>query len=60
MSTRPKSWSTRRVYEFIKAHRKQYDALMMCRALDVTRSGYYRGFTTRSANEPERMRASCV
>jgi putative transposase len=41
MSTRPKSWSTRRVYEFIKAHRKQYDVLMMCRALDVTRSGYY-------------------
>jgi putative transposase len=41
MSMRPKSWSTRWIYEFIKAHRKQYDVLMMCRALDVTRSGYY-------------------
>jgi len=41
MSTRPKSWATRRVYAFIKAHRRQYDVLLMCRALDVTRSGYY-------------------
>jgi len=41
MSTRPKSWATRRVYAFIKAHRSQYDVLLMCRALDVTRSGYY-------------------
>lgn len=41
MSTRPKSWATRRVYAFIKAHRGQYDVLLMCRALDVTRSGYY-------------------
>ena len=32
MSTRPKAWSARWVYEFIKAHRKQYDVLMMCRA----------------------------
>jgi putative transposase len=41
MSARPKSWATRRVYAFIKAHRGQYDVLLMCRALDVTRSGYY-------------------
>jgi putative transposase len=40
----PTKWSTgkvRRVYEFIKANRDQYDVKMMCRVLEVTRSGYY-------------------
>jgi putative transposase len=29
------------VYEFIKQNRDQYDVKMMCRVLEVTRSGYY-------------------
>jgi len=29
------------VYEFIKANRDHYDTKMMCRVLQVTRSGYY-------------------
>lgn len=40
----PTKWSTgkvRRVYEFIKANRDQYDIKMMCGVLEVTRSGYY-------------------
>jgi putative transposase len=32
---------TRRVYEFIKTHRHQYDVRQMCRVLEVTHSGYY-------------------
>jgi putative transposase len=31
----------RRVYEFIKENRNQYDVKMMCRVLEATRSGYY-------------------
>lgn len=31
----------RRVYEFIKAHRGEYDVSTMCRVLDVARAGYY-------------------
>jgi putative transposase len=41
MSTRSSAWSTRRIYEFIKAHRREHDVMTMCRALDVTRSGFY-------------------
>ena len=41
MSKQSTPWATRRVYEFIKAHRKAYDVKAMCRALGVTRSGYY-------------------
>ncbi len=40
----PTKWSTRRVrrvYEFIKENRHQHDVKMMCRLLEVTRSGYY-------------------
>ena len=40
----PTKWSTgkvRRVYEFIKENRDQYDVKTMCRVLEVTRSGYY-------------------
>ena len=29
------------IYEFIKAHRHEYDIKTMCRVLDVARAGYY-------------------
>jgi len=31
----------RRAYEFIKAHRGEYDVSTICRVLDVARAGYY-------------------
>ena len=31
----------RRVYEFIKDHRDEYDVTTICRVLDVARAGYY-------------------
>jgi putative transposase len=33
--------NARRVYEFIKAHRREYPVELMCRILDVAQSGYY-------------------
>ena len=41
MPTRASTRKTRRIYEFIKANRNAYDVRTMCRALDVTRSGFY-------------------
>jgi putative transposase len=41
MSTRFSSGRTRRVYEFIRTHRHQYDVRQMCRVLEVSHSGYY-------------------
>jgi len=41
MAKRSKAWGTRRIYEFIKAHRHEHDVQTMCSALEVTRSGYY-------------------
>jgi putative transposase len=41
MPTKLSTRKVRRVYEFIKANRDQYDVKMMCRVLEVTRSGYY-------------------
>jgi putative transposase len=41
MAKRSKAWGTRRIYEFIKAHRHEHDTQTMCSALEVTRSGYY-------------------
>ena len=41
MPTKFSSGRTRRVYEFIKTHRHQYDVRLLCRVLDVTHSGYY-------------------
>ncbi len=41
MGTRFSSRRTRRVYEFIRAHRHQYDVRLMCPVLEVTHSGYY-------------------
>lgn len=33
--------TVRRKYTFIKAHRRAFDTAMMCRLLDVSRSGFY-------------------
>ncbi len=48
LQVRPKSSSpasrirrVRRVYEFIKDHRDEFDVTTMCRVLDVARAGYY-------------------
>ena len=41
MGTKFSSGRTRRVYEFMRAHRHQYDVRLMCRVLEVTHSGYY-------------------
>jgi putative transposase len=41
MSTKFSSGRTRRVYEFIRTHRHQYNIRLMCRILEVTHSGYY-------------------
>ena len=41
MPTKLSTLKVRRVYEFIKENRNQYDVKMMCRLLEVTRSGYY-------------------
>jgi hypothetical protein len=42
MPTKLSTRKVRHVYEFIKENRDQYDVKMMCRVLEVTRSGYYR------------------
>jgi putative transposase len=34
-------WGTRKIYEFIAAHRKSDDVKTMCSALGVTRSGFF-------------------
>ncbi len=41
MSTKFSSGRTKRVYEFIRTHRHQYNARQMCRVLEVTHSVYY-------------------
>jgi putative transposase len=41
MPTKLSTGKVRRVYEFIKENRDHYDVKMMCRVLEVTRSGYY-------------------
>ncbi len=41
MSNRRKSQSIRAKYAFIKAHRHEFDTAVMCRLLDVSRSGFY-------------------
>jgi putative transposase len=41
MPTKLSTGRLRRVYEFIKENRDHYDTKMMCRVLEVTRSGYY-------------------
>ena len=41
MPTKLSTGKVRRVYEFIKENRDHFDTKMMCRVLEVTRSGYY-------------------
>ncbi|MDI3463531.1 MAG: Transposase [Nitrospira sp.] len=41
MGNRWKSQHVRLKYTFIKAHRREFDTAMMCRLLDVSRSGFY-------------------
>ena len=41
MSTRMSAGRVPAIYRFIEAHRSQHSVEMMCRLLEVTRSGYY-------------------
>lgn len=41
MSNRRRSQAVRVTYAFIKAHRRECDTAVMCRLLDVSRSGFY-------------------
>ena len=41
MSRKISSWGTRKIYEFIAAHRKSYDVRALCNVLGVNRSGFY-------------------
>lgn len=41
MSHRRRSQGIRVTYAFIKAHRRECDTAVMCRLLDVSRSGFY-------------------
>lgn len=41
MRNQRRSSNVRLKYTFIKAHRRQFDTAMMCRLLDVSRSGFY-------------------
>ena len=41
MSNRRRSQGIRVTYAFIKAHRSEFDTAVMCRLLDVLRSGFY-------------------
>ncbi len=41
MSSRRRSQHVRAKYTFIKAHRGEFDTAVMCRLLDVSRSGFY-------------------
>jgi putative transposase len=41
MRNQRRSSNIRLKYTFIKAHRRQFDTAMMCRLLDVSRSGFY-------------------
>jgi len=58
MATKLSTGKVRRVYEFIKANRGQYDVMTLCRVLEVTRSGYYawlREPVSRRAREDARL-----
>ena len=41
MSTRRRSQDVRVKYTFINAHRREFDTAVMCRLLEVSRSGFY-------------------
>lgn len=40
MKNRHRSQNVRIKYAFIKAHRREFDMAVMCRLLDVSRSGF--------------------
>jgi putative transposase len=50
MSTRLSAGRVRTTYEFIKAHRHEYNVHTMCRVLEVARSGYYQWLTQPISN----------
>jgi hypothetical protein len=58
MPTKLSTGKVRRVYEFIKENRDHYDTKMMCRVLDVTRSGYYAWLLSRFRVELKRTYGS--
>lgn len=41
MNNQPRTQNVRIKYAFIKAHRREFDTAVMCRLLDVSRSGFY-------------------
>ncbi len=41
MGNRRRAQGVRVKYAFIKAHRREFDTAVMCRLLDVSRSGFY-------------------
>ena len=41
MGNRCRSQGIRGTYAFIKAHRREFDTAVMCRLLDLSRSGFY-------------------
>ncbi len=41
MGNQRRSQSVRLKYTFIKTHRRDFDTAVMCRLLDVSRSGFY-------------------
>ena len=59
MSTRSKAWSTRRIYQFIKDHSQEYDVQTMCRAMEVTRSGYYEWLEQPISNQARKRMPDC-
>ena len=41
MGNRGRSQNVRLKYAFIKGHRREFDTAVMCRLLEVSRSGFY-------------------